>query len=58
MKDLLLPPKAELKLPQVNYKELMYPRLQNKVLEVNQRNLSPTPKVSTVTECDSFGRTE
>jgi hypothetical protein len=41
---LLLPPKAEMKLPLVNYKELIYPRLQNKVLEVNQRNLSPSPK--------------
>ena len=29
IKDLLLPPKAEMKLPLVNYKELIYPRLQN-----------------------------
>ena len=39
MKDLLVSPKAELKFPQVNFKELVYPRLQNKVLEVKQRDL-------------------
>ena len=39
MTDLLLPPKVELKFPQINFKELVYPRLQNKVLEVRQRVL-------------------
>jgi hypothetical protein len=39
MKDLLIPRKVELKFPQVNFKELIYPRLQNKVLEVRQRDL-------------------
>ena len=39
MKDLLVPPKVESKFPQVNFKELVYPRLQNKVLEVKQRDL-------------------
>jgi hypothetical protein len=39
MKDLLVPPKAELKFPQVNFKVLVYPRLQNKLLEVKQRDL-------------------
>ena len=34
MKNLLIPRKVELKFPQVNFKELVYPRLQNKVLEV------------------------
>ena len=39
MTDLLVPPKVELKFPQVNFKKLVYPRLQNKVLEVKQRDL-------------------
>jgi hypothetical protein len=39
MTDLLVPPKVELKFPQVNFKVLVYPRLQNKVLEVKQRDL-------------------
>ena len=39
MTDLLVPPKVELKYPQVNFKKLVYPRLQNKVLEVKQRDL-------------------
>jgi hypothetical protein len=39
MQDLLVPPKVELRFPQVNFKELVYPRLQNKVLEVRQRDL-------------------
>ena len=34
-----IPPKAESKFPQVNFKELVYPRLQNKALEVKQRDL-------------------
>jgi hypothetical protein len=34
----LIPRKVELKFPQVNFKELVYPRLQNKVLEVRQRD--------------------
>mgnify|MGYP001395921831 CR=1 FL=1 len=37
--DLLVPPKAEAKFPQVNFRELVYPRLQSKVLEVKQRDL-------------------
>jgi hypothetical protein len=39
MTDLLVPPKVELKFPQVNFQKLVYPRLQNKVLEVKQRDL-------------------
>jgi hypothetical protein len=39
MKDLLVPPKVELKFPQVKFKELVYPRLRNKVLEVKQKDL-------------------
>jgi hypothetical protein len=31
MQDLLVPPKVELRFPQVIFKELVYPRLQNKV---------------------------
>ena len=37
--DLLVPPKVELKFPQVNFKELVYPRLQSKILEVKQKDL-------------------
>ena len=39
MTDLLVPPKVENKFPQVNFKELVYPRLQSKVLESKQRDL-------------------
>ena len=39
MTDLLVPPKVELKFPQVNFMKLVYPRLKNKVLEVKQRDL-------------------
>ena len=39
MKDLLVPPKVQLKFPQVNFKELVYPRLRYKVLEVKQKDL-------------------
>ena len=39
MTDLLVPPKVELKFPQVNYKELVYPRLKSKVLESKQSDL-------------------
>ena len=39
MTDLLIPPKVELKFPQVNFKQLVYPRIQNKVLEAKQRDL-------------------
>ena len=39
MTDLLVPPKVELKYPQVNFQELVYPRLRNPVLEVKQRDL-------------------
>ena len=39
MTDLLVPPKVEIKFPQVNFKELVYPRLQSKVLESKQRDL-------------------
>eukprot|EP00091_Calanus_sinicus_P002797 TRINITY_DN12911_c0_g1_i1.p1 TRINITY_DN12911_c0_g1~~TRINITY_DN12911_c0_g1_i1.p1 ORF type:complete len:183 (+),score=29.63 TRINITY_DN12911_c0_g1_i1:142-690(+) len=39
MTDLLVPPKVESKFPEVNFKELVYPRLQRKVLEVKQRDL-------------------
>ena len=39
MSDLLVPPKVEAKFPQTNFKKLVYPRLQSKVLEVKQRDL-------------------
>jgi hypothetical protein len=39
MKDLLIPPKAKLKFPQVNFKEIVYPRLRNQVLEIKHRDL-------------------
>ena len=39
MTDLLVPPKVESKYPDINFKELVYPRLQRKVLEVKQRDL-------------------
>ena len=39
MNDLLLCPKTEAKFPNVNLKELVYPRLRNQVLEVKQRDL-------------------
>ena len=39
MTDLLVPPKVEAKFPQINFQELVYPRLQRKVLEVKQRDL-------------------
>ena len=39
MNDLLVPPKAELKFPQADFTELVYPRLQNRALEVRQRDL-------------------
>ena len=38
MNDLLTPTK-ELKFPQVNFPELVYPRLRNQVLEVKQKHL-------------------
>ena len=41
MTDLLVPPKAELKFPQVNFK-LVYGRVNHKVLEPRQRNVSYT----------------
>ena len=34
MSDLIVPPKVELKFPQVNFQKLVYPRIQSKVLEV------------------------
>ena len=40
MTDLLASPKVELKFPQVNFTELVYPRLQHKVLEVRQRDVN------------------
>ena len=39
MTDLLVPPKVETKFPQINFQELVYPRLQKKILEVKQRDL-------------------
>ena len=39
MTDLLVPPKVELKFPQVNFTELVYPRLEHKVLEVRQKDV-------------------
>ena len=39
MTDLLVPPKVETKFPQINFQELVYPRLQRKILEVKQRDL-------------------
>ena len=39
MTDLLSPPKVEVKFPEVNFKVLVYPRLQSKVLEVKQKDL-------------------
>ena len=39
MSDLLVSPKVELKFPQIIFKELVYPRLPSKVLEVKQRDL-------------------
>ena len=39
MTDLLVPPKVEVKFPQVNFKKLVYPRLQKKVFEIKQRDL-------------------
>jgi hypothetical protein len=39
MKDLLVPPKAELKCPQVNFKELVYPKIKNQALEVKKSDL-------------------
>ena len=39
MADVLVPPKVEIKFPQVNFKELVYPRLQSKILEVKQKDL-------------------
>ena len=39
MKDLLVPPKVQLEFPQVKFKELVYPRLRNKVLEAKQKDL-------------------
>ena len=39
MTDFLVPPKIESKFPQINFKELVYPRLRSKVLEVKQKDL-------------------
>ena len=39
MNDLLVPPKVEIKFPQVNFQKLVYPRIQSKVLEVKQKDL-------------------
>ena len=39
IKDLLEPPKAELKFPQVDFKALVFPRLKSQVMEVKQRDL-------------------
>ena len=38
MCDLLLPPKVELKYPQVNFQELVYPRLRNDDIFISQSN--------------------
>ena len=39
MADLLVSPKVESKFPDINFKELVYPRIHSKVLEVTQRDL-------------------
>ena len=39
MKDLLVPPKAESKFPQINFKKLIYLRLKNRIRSVKQRDL-------------------
>ena len=39
MEDMLNPPKVEIKFPGVNFQELVYPRINNTVLEVKQRYL-------------------
>ena len=39
MEDLLTPPKVEFKYPGVNFRELVYPRIRNKVLEAKQKDL-------------------
>ena len=39
MKDLLSPPKVEVKFPQVNFQELVYPRINHAVLEAKQKDL-------------------
>ena len=39
MEDMLTPPKVEAKFPSVNFQELVYPRIMNKVLEAKQKDL-------------------
>ena len=39
MDDLFNPPKVEMKFPQVNFQELVYPRIKHALLEVKQRDL-------------------
>ena len=38
MEDLLTPPKVEIKYPQVNFQELVYPRIKHAVLEAKQKD--------------------
>ena len=40
MTDLLLPPKVEAKFPLVNFPEMVYGRMNHKVLEIRQRDVS------------------
>ena len=40
MTDLLVPPKVELKFPQVNFPELVYGRVNHRVLETKQRDVN------------------
>ena len=39
MDDMLMPPKVEVKFPLVNFRELVYPRIVNPVLEAKQKDL-------------------
>ena len=39
MSSLLTPPKVEIKFPLVNFPELVYPRMNNAVLETKQRDI-------------------
>ena len=39
MDDMLMPPKVEVKFPLVNFRELVYPRIRNPVLEAKQKDL-------------------
>ena len=61
MTDLLVSPKVESKFPEIDFKELVYPRIHSKVLEAKQRDflfsLIPSHMASTETGRGFYSKT-